>query len=144
MMEKKTVESEIEAFLSEWGGKGDQPMKNWFQLFFETVKTMEDVDLQFVARPGVSFSIRPKHLSQIDRDLFAIIDVIDDDPEERWLSVCFYGDMITDPEGRGEVIPGGLSGSDGYCFDMFEDDKQLAAYLVDRLKEAARAAAGNE
>ncbi|BCL59324.1 hypothetical protein DGMP_00170 [Desulfomarina profundi] len=140
MTEKKAVESEIEAFLGEWGGEGEQPMKNWFQVFFDTVKTMEDVELTFVARPGVSFSIRPKHIRQTDRELFAIIDVIDDDPAERWLSVCFYGDMITDPEGRGEVIPGGLSGSDGYCFDMFEDDKQFAAYLVDRLKEAGMAA----
>ncbi|MBW2683786.1 MAG: hypothetical protein JRC69_09555, partial [Deltaproteobacteria bacterium] len=68
-------------------------------------------------------------------------DVIDDDPAERWLSVCFYGDMIADPEQRGEVIPGGLAGSDGYCFDMFEDDKELADYLVDRLVEACAAAA---
>ncbi len=140
MTEKKAVESEIEAFLGEWGGAGEQPMKNWFQVLFDTVKTMEDVELTFVARPGVSFSIRPKHIRQTDRELFAIIDVIDDDPAERWLSVCFYGDMITDPEGRGEVIPGGLSGSDGYCFDMFEDDEQFAAYLVDRLKEAGMAA----
>ncbi len=140
MTEKKAVESEIEAFLGEWGGEGEQPMKNWFQVLFDTVKTMEDVELTFVARPGVSFSIRPKHIRQTDRELFAIIDVIDDDPAERWLSVCFYGDMITDPEGRGEVIPGGLSGSDGYCFDMFEDDEQFAAYLVDRLKEAGMAA----
>ncbi len=102
---------------------------------------MENVDLQFVARPGVSYSIRPKQRSQKDRDLFAMIDVIDDDPTERWLSVCFYGDMISDPEQRGEVIPGGLAGSDGYCFDMFEDDKEQAHYLVDRLMEAFGAAA---
>ena len=143
MTEKKAVESDIETFISEWGAGGDTPMKNWFQLFFDTVRAMEDVELQFVARPGVSFSIRPKHIRQSERELFAIIDVIDDDPSERWLSVCFYGDMITDSEERGEVIPGGLSGSDGYCFDMFEDDEQLASYLVDRLKEAAGAAARN-
>ena len=51
-------------------------------------------------------------ISSIFLALFAIIDVIDDDPQARWLSVCFYGDMITDPEGRGEVIPGGLAGAD--------------------------------
>ena len=49
--------------------------------------------------------------------------------------------MISDPEERGELIPGGLAGSDGYCFDMFEDDKVLAAYLAERLDEAGRAAA---
>jgi hypothetical protein len=71
-----------------------------------------------------------------------MVDVIDDDPAERWLSVCFYGDMITDPEERGEVIPGGLAGSDGYCFDMYDDDEKLAHYLVERMKEGYTAAAG--
>ncbi len=99
---------------------------------------MEHVELQFVSRPGVSYSIRPKHSNQKDRELFAMIDVIDD--TERWLSVCFYGDMISDPGERGEIIPGGLAGSDGYCFDMFEDDEDIAHYLVDRLVEAATAA----
>ena len=58
---------------------------------------MEGVSLTFVGRPGVSYSIRPVHRNQQNRDKFAIVDVIDDDPNERWLSVCFYEDMITDP-----------------------------------------------
>lgn len=133
--------AEISLFLKEWGSGEKQPMQKWLQLFFETVNQMENVELQFVARPGVSYSIRPKRKSQQDRDLFAMIDVIDDDPAERWLSICFYGDMISDPGEHGEVIPGGLAGSDGYCFDMFEDDNDLALYLVDRLVEAYKAAA---
>ncbi len=141
MTEQKSAEAGINSFLQDWKSGQGQSMQKWFQLFFDTVKTMENVDLQFVARPGVSYSIRSKQKSQKDRDLFAMIDVIDDDPTERWLSVCFYGDMISDPEQRGEVIPGGLAGSDGYCFDMFEDDKELAHYLVDRLMEAFEAAA---
>jgi hypothetical protein len=102
---------------------------------------MERVTLTFVARPGVSYSMRPVHESQTERDKFAIVDVIDDDPNERWLSVCFYEDMITDPYERGELIPGGLAGKDGYCFDLYENDKELALYLLDRLKEAGVAAA---
>ncbi len=141
MTEKKSTEAEISSFLQEWESGQGPAMQKWFQLFFDTVRAMENVDLQFVARPGVSYSIRPKQRNQKERDLFAMIDVIDDDPAERWLSVCFYGDMIADPEQRGEVIPGGLAGSDGYCFDMFEDDKELADYLVDRLVEACAAAA---
>ena len=141
MTGKMNAEAEISVFLKEWYSGEEQPMQKWLQLFFDTVKQMENVALQFVARPGVSYSIRPKRTSQQDRDLFAMIDVIDDDPAERWLSVCFYGDMISDPEERGEIIPGGLAGSDGYCFDMFEDDKELALYLVDRLVEAYGAAA---
>jgi hypothetical protein len=87
--------------------------------------------------------MRPVHKNQKEKALFAIVDVIDDEPSERWLSVCFYEDMITDPDGRGELIPGGLSGQDGYCFDMYENDEELAAYLLDRLQEAAAVAAAD-
>jgi hypothetical protein len=131
---------EIEAFLDGW--KGDvQPMRDWFRLFCQELSSMDGVTLAFVARPGVSYSIRPVHKMQIERDKFAIVDVIDDDPDERWLSVCFYEDMITDPNERGELIPGGLAGKDGYCFDLCENDRELALYLLDRLKEAGAAAA---
>ncbi len=142
MTGRKTAETEIDSFLQEWEAGEEQPMKKWFQFFFNTVKAMKNVELQFVSRPGVSYSMRPKQRNQKDRDLFAIIDVIDDDPTERWLSLCFYGDMISDPDGRGQIIPGGLAGSDGYCFDMLEDDEGLAHYLVDRLTEASVAAVG--
>jgi len=138
MVKMESDEVEIGHFLREWESGEQRPMRKWFQLFFDTVRVMKNVELQFVARPGISYSMRPKHSSQKDRELFAMIDVIDD--AERWLSVCFYGDMISDPGDRGEVIPGGLAGSDGYCFDMFEDDEDLAYYLVDRLLEAAAAA----
>jgi len=138
MTSKNNAVAEITSFIDEWEND-DQLMKKWFRFFFNVVREMENVELQFTSRPGVSYSMRPKHKNQKDRDLFAIIDVIDD--TDRWLSVCFYEDMITDPEGRGELIPGGLAGSDGYCFDMFEDDEDLGRYLADRLGEALGAAA---
>ena len=128
--------AEIESFIAEWAGD-TEPMRQWFERFYLQLKELADVELQFAARPGVSYSMRPKHARQKDRDLFAIVDVIDDDPAARWLSVCFYEDMITDPDERGELIPGGLAGSDGYCFDMFEDDEKLAHYLMARIAEAA-------
>jgi hypothetical protein len=131
---------EVEAFIQQWPGE-EQPMRDWFELLYAEIKLLNKVELQFVARPGVSYSLRPKHQAQSDRELFAMIDVIDDDPQARWLSVCFYGDMITDPKQLGEVIPGGLAGADGYCFDMFDNDSALAAYLVERLHEAASVAA---
>lgn len=130
----------IETFLEAWSSD-DQPMRGWFERFYKQLETMDGVTCSFVARPGVSYSLRPKHVNQSVRELFAIVDVIDDDPEDRWLSVCFYGDMISDPEERGELIPGGLAGSDGYCFDVIENDNSLADYLTERLKEAAGAAA---
>jgi hypothetical protein len=132
--------AEIESFIAEWAGD-TEPMRQWFERFYIQLKGLSDVELQFVARPGVSYSMRPKHAKQKDRDLFAIVDVIDDDPAARWLSVCFYGDMITDPDEKGELIPEGLAGSDGYCFDMFDDDEKLAHYLMERIAEAAVSAA---
>ena len=65
-----------------------------------------------------------------------MLDVIDDDPGHRWLSVCFYGDMITDPDELGDLIPGGLLGSDGYCFDISEEDDALREYVGVRIQEA--------
>lgn len=140
MSEDLSSGTEVDAFLAGW--KGDEnSTRRAFSLFFAEVSAMADVRLQFVGRPGVSYSLRPKHRHQVGRDLFAMIDVIDDDPSARWLSVCFYEDMITDPEGRGECIPGGLAGADGYCFDMNEYDDDLVGYLIARLREAAFAAA---
>lgn len=140
MVAEMTAAQEIESFLEGWGGD-TEPMRDWFRLFYQELSSMEGVSLTFVGRPGVSYSIRPMHENQTKRDKFAIVDVIDDDPNERWLSVCFYEDMITDPKERGELIPGGLAGSDGYCFDLYENEKELALYLLDRLKEAGLAAA---
>jgi len=135
-MGQDAVVQEIESFLRDWSGE-EQPMRDWFSTIFTELTSIDGVEMDFVSRPGVSYSMRPKHPKQKGRDLFAMVDVIDDDPDGRWLSVCFYGDMITDPEERGEVIPGGLSGDDGYCFDMFDNDESLAKYLLTRLKEAA-------
>jgi hypothetical protein len=139
MSEDRKVDDEIHAFLENWQEEG-QSMRNVFSLLYNELSAMAGVSLQFVERPGVSYSLRPRHMDQTDRHLFAMIDVIDDDPQARWLSVCFYEDMITDPEGRGESIPGGLAGADGYCFDMNEYDEDLARYLIARVKEAAAAA----
>lgn len=140
MSDEMTAVQGIEAFLEGWQGD-NQPMRDWFKLFYKEMASLPEVSLTFVARPGVSYSMRPRHARQTKRDKFAIIDIIDDDPSERWLSVCFYEDMITDPQEKGELIPGGLSGSDGYCFDMYENDEETAKYILDRLHEAGRTAA---
>lgn len=135
-----TIE-EVDNFLNGWQS-ADEGMKNCFAELLSCVRNLDMVTLEFVARPGVSYSLRPKHDKQVERNLFAIIDVIDDNPDERWLSVCFYGDMITDAEKRGEIIPGGLAGSDGYCFDVDSPDESMTDYLKKRLVEACGNAAG--
>lgn len=97
---------------------------------------MKNVTLEYKGRPGVSHSLRARHKAQKDRELFVLVDVIDDDPEARWLSVCFYADLMTDPEGRGDVVPGGLAGDDACCFDLSETNSDVEKYMLKRLKEA--------
>ena len=92
--------------------------------------------LDFNARPGVTYSLRAKHDHQHQRPLFTMIDIIDDDPANRWLSVCFYGEMISDPDEIGDFVPEGLLGEDAHCFDIEEWDKGLLQYVTDRIDEA--------
>ncbi|WP_281491932.1 hypothetical protein [Desulfosarcina cetonica] len=63
-----------------------------------------------------------------------MVDVIEDAP--RWLSVCFYGDMISDPEDMGDFVPEGLLGEDAMCFDIDRWDDHLIAYVESRMDEA--------
>ncbi len=140
MVEGSGDVEEIEAFLENWLGE-HVPMRDCFRLFYRELSTMAGVTLSFSARPGVSYSLRARHDKLVGREFFAVIDVIDDEPDNRWFSVCFYQDMITDPEERGECIPGGLAGGDGYCFDLHGEDYDLAGYLVARLREALATAA---
>ncbi|WP_022664848.1 hypothetical protein [Desulfospira joergensenii] len=127
--------NEIEEFASAWEDNDSQTQKAFTELL-EHLKTLEITDLEFNARPGVSYSLRPRRRDQKSRSLFAMVDVIDDDPDERWLSVCFYGEMITDPDEMGDLIPEGLLGEDGYCFDLYEYDKDEIEYLKQRLSQA--------
>ncbi|ETR72401.1 MAG: hypothetical protein OMM_07529 [Candidatus Magnetoglobus multicellularis str. Araruama] len=83
--------------------------------------------------------MRAVHAAQ-KKPLFVMIDVIDDDPSNRWLSVCFYGEMITDPDEKGDLIPEGLLGEDGYCFDYEESNDADIAYIQQRIDEAFSAA----
>jgi hypothetical protein len=126
---------EVEKFLQEWTVDPVGSKENLVRLY-EQLRRKKDVTLDFKARPGVSYSLRAAHVNRTDRPLFVMVDVIDDDPDNRWLSVCFYGDMITDPGELGDLIPEGLLGADGYCFDMTDSDEDLAAYIEDRIEEA--------
>ncbi len=131
---------ELGQFLESWK---DTPSstRNVFLRLREHLESKGDVIFNFHSRPGVSYSLRAAHPLQKERQLFAMIDVIDDDPENRWISVCFYGDLITDPEEKGDLIPQGLLGEDGYCFDMEEWDEERLNYIKDRIDEAYRQAA---
>lgn len=133
-METTTVEN----FLGNWL-QDDSAMKPVFAKFWNLLSKTTGIGLDFIARPGVSYSLRARHANQKNRSLFVMVDVIDDAPESRWLSVCFYGDMVTDPEDLGDLVPGGLLGEDGYCFDL--SNAEEAVYVEERIHEAMKAAA---
>ncbi len=132
---KKETEQELNTFIEEWQETaGKNSNKKTFLHFREYLSRKEGVSLDFIARPGVTYSLRGVHSDQKDKDLFVMVDVIED--VERWLSVCFYGDMITDPEERGDFVPGGLLGEDAVCFDLEEQNETLIQYIETRLDEA--------
>ncbi|MBU0961221.1 MAG: hypothetical protein KKD01_02005 [Proteobacteria bacterium] len=129
---------ELQAFLEEWK---EPPGKNReiFLHLREYLSKKEGVTLDFIARPGVTYSLRAVHADQKEKALFVMVDVIED--VSRWLSVCFYSEMIADPEERGDQVPGGLLGEDAVCFDLEERDEALIRYVESRLDEACKNAA---
>ena len=135
--------AELDELLQNWT---DSPRrtKQAFLILKDHLSRRTDLTLDFNARPGVTFSLRAKHDSQQNRPLFAMVDIIDDDPSDRWLSVCFYGEMISDPDEMGDFVPEGLLGEDAHCFDIEEWEKEQLQYVLDRLDEAYDHAAAIE
>lgn len=133
-------EKDIEQFLAGW--QTDLlNLKPAFEEYRSFLSAWPTVELSFNSRPGISYSLRAGSPAQKGRDLFVLVDVIDDDPASRWLSVCFYADMIDDPDEFGDFVPGGLLGEDALCFNLDEDDEDLKGYIQDRIKQAAEKAA---
>ena len=128
-------EQTVEKFINDWQ-EDALGLKPAFISYFNDLKGMADADIEFNERPGISYSLRGMHKNGNGKPLFVMIDVIDDDPTERWLSICFYGDTIVDPDGEGDLIPEGLLGDDGYCFDLVDADESLTTYVRQRIHEA--------
>lgn len=116
-------------------------LKPVFLQYRELLASTTGVSLEFLARPGISYSLRAKNAAQKDRNLFVLVDVVDDEPGSRWLSVCFYADMVSDPEDQGDFVPQGLLGEDARCFNLDEDNEAMRDYIAARLREASAAAA---
>lgn len=128
----------IDEFLAAWEAT-PEGNKAGFVRLKERLAAHEGAVLEFHPRPGVTYSLRASVAGQ-PRPLYVMVDVIEDDP--RWLSVCFFGDMITDAEERGSFVPGGLLGNDAVCFDVEVCDEALLAYVEARIDEAHQAALG--
>ncbi len=129
------IEQELNTFIKEWKATPEKNSnKATFLRFKDHLSAQTGVTLDFIARPGVTYSLRAVHAEQKEKNIFVMVDVIED--VERWLSVCFYGDMISDPEEKGDMVPGGLMGEDAVCFDLEEQDESLVTYIEARLDEA--------
>lgn len=133
MNTKNETKGELNAFIENWPETAEKN-KAVFSRLREYLASKEGVALTFIPRPGVTYSLRAKHANQKKKELFAMVDVIEDTP--RWLSVCFYEEMVSDPEQRGDSVPGGLLGEDALCFDLEKWDEELIRYIEARLGEA--------
>lgn len=132
-------DGKLEEFIAEWSDSAADCRKIFIELR-DLLAQLDNVNMEFIARPGVTYSLRGARPEQSDRPLFVMVDVIDSDP--RWLSVCFYGEMVTDPEELGDYVPGGLLGEDGICFDIESDENGIVSYVKERIAEAHSATAG--
>lgn len=130
---------ELQSFVDDWT-ETDERNKEAFIRLKSHLDAKDGVQLEFIPRPGVTYSLRAAHQNQKQRSLFVMVDVIEDEP--RWLSVCFYGEMITDPDERGDFVPEGLLGEDAMCFDIDEYDDGFLQYVESRMDEAYQSAAG--
>lgn len=127
---------EIESFIAQWP-EAANGCRELFQDLYRFLRELDGTEMEYHARPGITYSLRGTHAGSSDRPLFVMVDVIEDDP--RWLSVCFYEEMVTDPEERGDSVPGGLLGEDGVCFDVDAFDETLLSYIKQRITEASQA-----
>ena len=130
-MNNQTVDA-IRNFFAQWNGS--EGVRALCVAFYEHMASLPSVRLDFVSRPGISHSIRM--LAQ-NGDMTALLDIIDDDPANRWISLCFPDSKVTDPEERGDVVPLGLNGADARCFDIDEASAGMEGYITVRLTEAA-------
>lgn len=129
---------ELEDFLSSWPDTPDRNKEAFIRLK-EHLESKPEVTLSFEQRPGITSSLRAAHEDQTDRPLFVMVDVIEDDP--RWLSICFYAHLVTDPEELGDEVPEGLLGEDALCFDLDAFDEVSLDYIQARMDEALEALA---
>jgi len=135
--ENLTPEEAISTLINGWS-EDSGGVKKVFLGLKDRISGKTGVELDFKSRPGVSYSLRGniRKPSEAEGTFFVMVDIIDDDPDNRWLSVCFYEEGITDPDGAGDIVPGGLFGKDGYCFDLYEYNEADLSYVAQRVDEA--------
>ncbi|MBM9535490.1 hypothetical protein [Desulfobulbus alkaliphilus] len=131
------INETIEAFLRDWQDDTEGARAGFIRMK-DLLAARAGVEFEFHPRPGLTYSLRATH-PESNRPLLLMIDVIEDQP--RWLSVCFFADMIEDPEERGAFVPGGLLGEDALCFDLETCSEHQLGYVEARIMEACQSAA---
>lgn len=134
------MQEALKEFIDGWTDNGSGTKDAFLELKAH-LEGLDGVQFDFKARPGVTYSLRARHESQSERPLFTMVDVIDDDSNDRWLSICFYRELIDDPDGLGDFVPEGLLGEDAACFDLDDNDTVFVAYVKARMGEACAKAA---
>lgn len=131
--------TECMAFIDQWT-EDPNGVKPVFLQYKDLLASCEGAKLTFNARPNITYSLRGA-VEGSGRDLFVMVDVVDDDPAERWLSVCFYDDQVSDPDELGDWAPEGLAGQDARCFSIDSgDEAEMVAFTAERIREAFLAA----
>ncbi|MEA1948919.1 MAG: hypothetical protein U9N83_16650 [Thermodesulfobacteriota bacterium] len=129
---------QLGSFIGNWTETQEQNKKAFVRLK-DYIASKPGVNLDFISREGLTYSLRAAHKNQKNKPLFVMVDVIEDTP--RWLSVCFYNEMITDPDENGDFVPDGLLGEDALCFDLEEYNEEGIRYVEARMDEAYKSAA---
>lgn len=128
----KNITVKIQDFFATWEDGGE--MKQLCMALYSRMASFAALEIDFSARPGVSYSIR---MLTGEATILALLDVIDDDPADRWLSLCFPDAIISDPDEEGDMVPQGLAGKDARCFSIDVVDNATEAYMAARIDEAA-------
>ncbi len=126
----------VEEFIAAWEASAEGNRDGFIRLK-ERLQAQDKGVIEFHPRPGVTYSLRGTVPTR-EQPLYVMVDVIEDTP--RWLSVCFFGEMITDPEEKGSFVPGGLLGSDAVCFDLEQCSEDDLCYVEARVDEAYQSA----
>ncbi|WP_045218453.1 hypothetical protein [Desulfonatronum thioautotrophicum] len=127
------MQETIQTYLTHWQADPKQ-VRPFFVHLLGALQSPE-VQMDFVERDGVSASLRAKVAGPEAEALFCLVDVVED-VDGRWLSVCFYADTVSDPDEHGNLVPQGLLGEDGYCFDVEAPNPVLEAYILEKVDEA--------